>query len=81
MAEIETLMISQAAKKYNKIFPCQHKETFDECFTRHEDKVFFWFNTEDQSTHVLVGVIEPSNSQNPLTIQNFNQEASASFCR
>jgi hypothetical protein len=25
----------------------------DECFTVEDDRLCFWFNTEDESTHVL----------------------------
>lgn len=53
MSDIERRMIRQAERKYKKIFPCCHKESFSECFTRVENRVLFWFNTEDHSTHVL----------------------------
>lgn len=53
MNELEQRMVLKAKKKHEKIFPCAHKQHFSDCFTRHENQVFFWYNTEDQSTHVI----------------------------
>jgi hypothetical protein len=53
MNEIKTNMIAEATNDYTKIFPCGNKVSFEECFTRNGDQLLFWFNTEDQSTHVI----------------------------
>ncbi len=53
MNDLERQMIRKAAKKHNKIYPCAQKQQLSDCFTRHENQVFFWYNTEDQSTHVI----------------------------
>jgi hypothetical protein len=53
MSELENSLIDKAIEIHKKIFPCSRTETLADCFTRHENKLFFWYNTEDQSTHVL----------------------------
>jgi hypothetical protein len=53
MNTIKRTMIKKAKNRFKKILPCGRKRKFAECFTVEKDKVFFWFNTEDQSTHVL----------------------------
>lgn len=53
MNKLERKMINLATEKHEKIFPCAHKQRLSDCFTRYEDQVFFWYNTEDQSTHVI----------------------------
>lgn len=53
MGQIEQKLIKQATRKHKKIFPCAHKENLDECFTKDNGRIMFWFNTEDQSTHVI----------------------------
>lgn len=48
-------IIKKAVNKYKRIFPCGGKRRFSECFTRESDNsLYFWFNTEDHSTHVEV---------------------------
>jgi hypothetical protein len=42
----------KAVAKHEKIFPCKSKKNFQECFTISGDKLLFWYNTEDNSTHV-----------------------------
>jgi hypothetical protein len=53
MNTIKKTMIKKAKSRFKKILPCGQRRDFDECFTVENDKVFFWFNTEDESTHVL----------------------------
>ena len=48
----EKKLIKKARSKYKRIFPCRNKKSFAECFTTYNDKLFFWFDTENQSTHV-----------------------------
>jgi len=49
-------LIRKAKKAYKQIYPCGAKSSFYDCFTAIEDgkKIVFWFNTEDDNTHVLV---------------------------
>jgi hypothetical protein len=58
MSELELRLIRLATKKHTKIYPCAHKVHFEDCFTRYENQIFFWYNTEDQSTHVLTAQME-----------------------
>lgn len=53
MNEIQQKMISQARRQYQQIFPCATKNSLRECFTVEGKRVFFWFNTADETTHVL----------------------------
>lgn len=46
-------MIRQAIKSHKKIYPCADRQSLQECFTNEGKHIYFWFNTEDQSTHVL----------------------------
>jgi len=55
MGSKQKKLIKKAVTKYKKIFPCGGKRRFSECFTREsDDSLYFWFDTEDQSTHVEV---------------------------
>ena len=48
-------LIKKAVNKYKKIYPCGGRKAFSECFTREsDDSLWFWFDTEDRSTHVEV---------------------------
>jgi hypothetical protein len=53
MGNVEKSLIRQAKSEYKKIFPCSHREKLEHCITRDKERVYLWFNTEDQSTHVL----------------------------
>ena len=53
MGREEKRLIKKAQSVYKKIFPCGGKESFKDCFTKYEDKLFLWFDTEDQSTHIM----------------------------
>ena len=54
MSSIELDLIRKAQEMYSNIYPCGSKKSFDECFTRHDHKYVFWFNTDDNSTHVVM---------------------------
>jgi hypothetical protein len=53
MGDLKKIMIKKAKDRYKKIRPCGRRRKLDECFTVEDDRLCFWFNTEDQSTHVL----------------------------
>ncbi|MCU0608175.1 MAG: hypothetical protein MUF22_00210 [Chitinispirillaceae bacterium] len=53
MNEIKKTMIQQAMQRYNRIYPCGTKRSLYECFTEAEGKLIFWFNTDDQTTHLI----------------------------
>lgn len=53
MGEREKKLIARALGKHERIFPCAQKQCMTDCFTEIGDQLFFWFNTEDNSTHVI----------------------------
>jgi hypothetical protein len=55
MTELEQSLIRKASEMHDTIYPCPHRVDFTNCFTRDKDRVYFWFNTEDQSTHIVMG--------------------------
>ncbi len=57
MNKIKEKMIRKALGVHKKIYPCKGKSHFDECFTIEGKKIIFWFNTEDQTTHILFAKI------------------------
>ena len=52
-------LIEKARKTYKRIYPCGARSSLSECFTPIDNgrKVVFWFNTQDNNTHVLVGEV------------------------
>lgn len=55
MSNRKQALIDQARKQYGEISPCSGKESLEDCFSE-EDRygLFFWFNTDDGSTRVLI---------------------------
>jgi hypothetical protein len=53
MSELQQKMIDEAVREHKRIYPCTNKKDLSECFTRQGDKLLFWFNTEDRTTHVI----------------------------
>lgn len=53
MNELKKNLINKAQEIFIKIYPCGGKSDLGECFTIIGNKLVFWFNTEDQSTHLL----------------------------
>ncbi len=51
-------MIFKATQLYKEIYPCRSKTELGDCFTTEGNLVLFWFNTSDESTHVLTSSIE-----------------------
>jgi hypothetical protein len=58
LEKIKELLIQKATKEHKKISPCLRHEDFSNSFTIFENKVIFWFNTEDGSTRALISEIE-----------------------
>ncbi len=47
-------LIKKAEQLYGEIFPCVNKASLDECFTTAaNDSLILWFNTADNSTHMV----------------------------
>ncbi|MBD3346342.1 MAG: hypothetical protein GF401_14905 [Chitinivibrionales bacterium] len=55
-------LISEAKRKYKRIYPCTAKPSLAECFTLHNNKLLFWFNTDDHTTHVMTAEMQASYS-------------------
>ena len=53
MSEVELGLLKKALEAHEKIFPCGETSLLEDCFTKTGEKLFFWFNTEDHSTHVV----------------------------
>jgi hypothetical protein len=53
MNELKHTMISKAVEIYTDIYPVITKRDLRECFTTEGNVLVFWFNTADESTHVL----------------------------
>lgn len=51
-------MIFKAIEMYKEIYPCASKLDLVDCFTTEGDTVLFWFNTSDESTHVLTATLK-----------------------
>jgi hypothetical protein len=58
MNEIRHSLIRKATRQYRKIRPCAHKAELNECFTVEDKQVLFWFNTEDESTHMIAAEMD-----------------------
>jgi hypothetical protein len=58
MGEIKERMIRQAMTQYGSICPLPHKTSFSDCFTCGNNTLIFWFNTEDNSTHLIAERID-----------------------
>lgn len=52
MKRIKTRLFKKAKKKHKKIFPCAKSGGFQDCYTLHNNILYFWYNTEDDNTHV-----------------------------
>jgi hypothetical protein len=50
---IQNRLIEQARRQYRDIYPCGLKKNLTECFTLHNNRLIFWFNTRDNTTHML----------------------------
>jgi len=59
MTDLEERLVIRASEMHSKIFPCAARKEFAQCFTKDRGKLCFWYNTEDQSTHLLVADLAP----------------------
>jgi hypothetical protein len=53
MNEIKQKLINRAKMQFKQIYPCSTKKRLKECFTIEDDLMIFWFNTEDETTHII----------------------------
>ena len=54
MGNAQLNLISKAKQKYGSILPCGRNSTWAHCFSAYKGKLYFWFNTDDNSTHVVM---------------------------
>ncbi|MBN2038271.1 MAG: hypothetical protein JW768_16140 [Chitinispirillaceae bacterium] len=54
MNELKQKLILRAKKQYKQIYPCSSKKSIRDCFTVENDRMIFWFNTADETTHILM---------------------------
>jgi hypothetical protein len=52
MSDTQQKLVDIAREKFGTIYPCGGSGGWDKCFTRYKGRVVFWFNTEDNSTHI-----------------------------
>jgi hypothetical protein len=50
---VKLKLIEKAISEHGKIYPCSSSVMLNDCFTEEDKKLLFWFNTEDNSTHLL----------------------------
>jgi hypothetical protein len=62
MNEMKYDILLRAIDRYERIYPCSDRNDFNECFTVEDGRLLFWFNTEDQSTHVMSARMERGQS-------------------
>ena len=51
--EHKRTMIERAREEHEEIYPCADRVRLDDCFTVDRNRLMFWFNTRDASTHML----------------------------
>ncbi len=54
MNEIKKELIRLAQEEYQVILPCTTRRNLDDCFTIEGERVCFWFNTCDHTTHMMI---------------------------
>ena len=50
----EEKMLEEAIRRHGVVYPCYGKNSFNDCFVDYPNGMkTFWFNTEDNSTHLI----------------------------
>jgi len=52
MNELKKKMVQNAEAKFNEISPCFPLTELNDCFFVEGNTIYFWFNTQDNSTHL-----------------------------
>jgi hypothetical protein len=60
MKELKLQLIERALEEHQVIFPCTSRGELEECFTETDNKLLFWFNTQDHSTHLIMHDLKPT---------------------
>jgi hypothetical protein len=75
--EKKAYLIDRAINMYKIVLPCCDKFSLDECFTVWEDILIFWFNTNDNNTHVLLAQIGNMSTVRQECFSNNGSRATA----
>jgi hypothetical protein len=70
-------LIDHAVNMYGTVTPCGTTSSLDECFTVWDDSLIFWFNTNDNNTHVLLAKIEDTNADRQECFSNNSSRTTA----
>jgi hypothetical protein len=57
MNKLKETLIKRAKDRFQEISPCPTRGSFEESFTLENNRLCFWFNTKDQSTHVIAEIV------------------------
>lgn len=68
MTILKRNLIHQALMLHGNISPCGSRAALDDCFTEDFGQIMFWFNTCDNSTHMV-----SAPSQNAESIPDMAQ--------
>lgn len=68
MIDIKEKMIKEAYKKYDKIYIVGSKKNLNDCFIEMGGIIYFWFNDEYNSTHVIKATKIPKPLKNSVFI-------------
>jgi hypothetical protein len=52
MNQLKEQLVNQARERYQNIVPCYPRTDLEDCFTIEGNWLLFWYNTEDNSTHL-----------------------------
>jgi len=63
MEQLKEKLIKKAKQSHKSIFPVGEKKSFEDCFQQYDNKMAFWYNTEDQNTHVVIGDVKVLKKQ------------------
>jgi len=53
-------LITEAIERYSDISPCSGKKSILDCITYYNEEIQLWFNTSDNSTHLISSKEEKS---------------------
>jgi hypothetical protein len=54
MSKNQRKLVLRATKKFGRIRPCGNRMAFSECFSLEGDRLLFWYNALDGSTHLEI---------------------------
>lgn len=67
LRKIQCILLAQAHKKHGQVKPCG---TWDRCFTVEDNTIFFWYQTSDNSTHLVAQNLSNLYPYKPSRVTN-----------